>query len=157
MLRLAPITREGIVAEARTWIGTKWHHQAHLKGVGCDCGGLWRGVVMELGLMPKDITQWPHYEVFRGYSSWPDGQGLKKACDLYMKEIPRSKMQPGDVCLLITEKFPQHVGILGNYKRGGLSLIHCANNANPPRVLETRLMFTTNLHFVAAYAIPGVV
>ncbi|GJE41916.1 NlpC/P60 family protein [Methylobacterium soli] len=32
------------VAEARTWLGTPYRHQASLKGVGCDCLGLVRGV-----------------------------------------------------------------------------------------------------------------
>ena len=38
------ITRDAIVAEARAWIGTPYRHQASLKGVGCDCLGLVRGV-----------------------------------------------------------------------------------------------------------------
>ena len=38
------LTRAAIVAEARTWIGTPYRHQASLKGVGCDCLGLVRGV-----------------------------------------------------------------------------------------------------------------
>lgn len=33
-----------IVAEARSWIGTPYRHQASLRGVGCDCLGLLRGV-----------------------------------------------------------------------------------------------------------------
>lgn len=37
-------TREAIVAEARAWIGTPYRHQASLKGIGCDCLGLVRGV-----------------------------------------------------------------------------------------------------------------
>ncbi|WP_031335924.1 NlpC/P60 family protein [Rhodopseudomonas sp. B29] len=38
------ITREVLVAEARSWIGTPYRHQASVKGVGCDCLGLVRGV-----------------------------------------------------------------------------------------------------------------
>jgi len=38
------ITRSLIVAETRGWIGTPYRHQASLKGVGCDCLGLVRGV-----------------------------------------------------------------------------------------------------------------
>lgn len=33
-----------VVAEARAWIGTPYRHQASLRGVGCDCLGLLRGV-----------------------------------------------------------------------------------------------------------------
>lgn len=36
--------RARIVAEARSWLGTPYQHQASLKGVGCDCLGLVRGV-----------------------------------------------------------------------------------------------------------------
>lgn len=33
-----------ISAETHSWIGTPYRHQASLKGVGCDCLGLLRGV-----------------------------------------------------------------------------------------------------------------
>ncbi|SRR5581483_10224467 len=38
------ISRAVIIAEAQSWIGTPYRHQASLKGVGCDCLGLIRGV-----------------------------------------------------------------------------------------------------------------
>ena len=38
------IARSTIVAETRGWIGTPYRHQASLKGIGCDCLGLVRGV-----------------------------------------------------------------------------------------------------------------
>lgn len=38
------LTKEDIVAETRAWIGTPYQHQASLKGIGCDCLGLVRGV-----------------------------------------------------------------------------------------------------------------
>ncbi len=38
------LTRAAIVAEARGWIGTRYRHQASVKGIGCDCLGLVRGV-----------------------------------------------------------------------------------------------------------------
>ncbi len=37
-------TRAGIVEAARQWIGTPYHHQASVRGVGTDCLGLVRGV-----------------------------------------------------------------------------------------------------------------
>lgn len=36
--------RADIIAEAASWIGTPYHHQASLKGVGADCLGFARGV-----------------------------------------------------------------------------------------------------------------
>lgn len=38
------MNREHIIAEAASWIGTPYHHQASLKGVGTDCLGLVRGI-----------------------------------------------------------------------------------------------------------------
>jgi NlpC/P60 family putative phage cell wall peptidase len=43
------VTRETIVAAARSWFGTPYHHQASVKGVGSDCLGLIRGIWRELG------------------------------------------------------------------------------------------------------------
>ena len=37
-------TRLEIVALARTWIGTPYHHQASTLGAGADCIGLVRGL-----------------------------------------------------------------------------------------------------------------
>lgn len=37
-----------IASAARSWIGTPYHHQASVKGVGCDCLGLVRGVYREV-------------------------------------------------------------------------------------------------------------
>ena len=39
---------ERVIAAARGWLGTPYHDQASVKGVGCDCLGLVRGVWREL-------------------------------------------------------------------------------------------------------------
>ncbi|HYF53950.1 MAG TPA: peptidase P60 [Salinarimonas sp.] len=45
-----------IVAAARGWIGTPFRHRASLRGVGCDCLGLVRGVWQEiLGPEPEGL------------------------------------------------------------------------------------------------------
>ena len=38
------VDRGRIVRLARSWIGTPYHHQASVRGVGTDCIGLVRGV-----------------------------------------------------------------------------------------------------------------
>lgn len=37
-----------VIAAARSWIGTPYHHQASACGLGCDCLGLARGVWREV-------------------------------------------------------------------------------------------------------------
>ena len=38
----------GVFAAARSWLGTPYHDQASVKGVGCDCAGLARGIWREV-------------------------------------------------------------------------------------------------------------
>jgi len=45
--------RCSIIAEARSWIGTPYHHQAALKGVGYDCLGFVRGVWRAISVSTK--------------------------------------------------------------------------------------------------------
>lgn len=42
--------REAVAAEARSWIGTPYHSQADIKGVGVDCGMLLVRVFIDTGL-----------------------------------------------------------------------------------------------------------
>ena len=37
-----------VISVARSWLGTPYHDQASLRGVGCDCLGLARGVWREV-------------------------------------------------------------------------------------------------------------
>lgn len=44
--------REAIVREALSWVGTRFHHGARLKGVGVDCAQLLIAVYSALALVP---------------------------------------------------------------------------------------------------------
>jgi len=142
------LTRSDVVAAARTWIGTPWQHQQRTKGVAVDCVGLVIGVGRELGMVTGD---WD----IKGYGRHPDGRLLAMA-DEHMQRIALCDMRPGDVIGVVLDAEPQHFAILGDYLHGGLSIIHAAANARPPRVIETRLMPSRALRVVAAWALPGV-
>ena len=45
--------REAVVAEARTWIRTKWVHMAAVKGAGVDCAMLLARVFINVGLVEE--------------------------------------------------------------------------------------------------------
>lgn len=140
-------TREDIVAEARTWLGTPWRHQHRTKGLAVDCAGLVIGVARTLGLVAPDFD-------VTGYSRNPDGT-LLAVCERHLQRIPREAMQPGDVVVVASAEDPQHLGIVGDYVHGGLSLIH-ATSTGQRGVVETRLMFAVNFKFRAAFAFHGV-
>ena len=141
-------TRLDVIECARSFLETPFHHQARLKGVGVDCVGLVIGVARELGLVAPDFD-------VDAYPRTPDGTSLMHLVNLHMTPIAHEAMQPGDVVVVSFDRDPQHLGILGDYRHGGLSIIHAAGNAG--RVIETRLMFSSAMTFVAALALPGVV
>ncbi len=138
--------RADVVAEARGWLGTPWQHQQRQKGMAVDCAGLVIGVARALGLVAPDFD-------VQGYQRLPDGTLLKR-CDEFMGRTTQAAMQPGDVLVVAIDGDPAHMGILGDYRHGGLSLIHAATRAG--RVIEHRLMFAANLRFRAAFTLPGV-
>jgi len=88
------IARADVVAAARGWIGTPYHHQASMRGAGADCLGLVRGVWRELyGSDP---------EVPPGYSrDWAEAAGeetLLAAATRHLIPLDRSAQpRPGDV------------------------------------------------------------
>jgi cell wall-associated NlpC family hydrolase len=45
-------TRNRILEEAKTWYGTRWHHQARVKGAGVDCAMYLCEVYEAVGLIP---------------------------------------------------------------------------------------------------------
>jgi NlpC/P60 family putative phage cell wall peptidase len=52
--------RAAVVAEARTWLGTPYHHEARVKGAGVDCAQLLIGVYAAVGLIkPPKIAHYP--------------------------------------------------------------------------------------------------
>lgn len=134
-----------IVSIARRWVGTPFHHQARLERVGVDCVGLVICVAREIDAVPAD------WDV-EGYGRVPDGKQLVHHLQQRLVPIAQAEMQLGDVVLVAFDSHPQHVGIVGNYLHGGLSIIH-ASGAHG-RVLETRLLFSRAMRFVAAYRFP---
>jgi NlpC/P60 family putative phage cell wall peptidase len=95
-------TPEKIVAEARSWIGTPYRHQASLKGVGCDCLGLLRGVWR--GVMGEEPEGAPPYSA--GWAESGGGEALIEAARRHLVEVPGGAFEPGDVLLF---RFRQHL------------------------------------------------
>ena len=105
------MTPAASISEARSWLGTPWRHQASVKGVGCDCAGLVRGVGNALGAMDcREGT--PQAAEFEGYGRAPEPRRMVKALDRFMDRRPRGTSQPGDVLLMRFDRDPQHLAIL---------------------------------------------
>ena len=107
--------QELCVAEARSWIGTKWRHRGRTR-LGIDCIGLIVHAVAAGGIQMRDRRDY-------GREPWKDG--LQRELQEHFGD-PVGDMQPGDVALMRwhNQDGPAHVGIIGDYCHGGLSLIH---------------------------------
>jgi NlpC/P60 family putative phage cell wall peptidase len=99
-----------VIAEARTWLGTPWIHQAAMKGVGCDCIGLVSGVADQLGF--PEAKAWRADTRFRGYGRLPLPDMLLQACDIYLTRIELSSATLGDVLVFTLLREPMHFGLL---------------------------------------------
>lgn len=104
------IPRERILSIARDWIDTPYQHQASVKGAGCDCLGLIRGIWREIyGDEPIDV---PAYT-----PDWAEALGeetLLQASKTCLKPIAKNAAKPGDVLLFrMAPRVPcKHIAIL---------------------------------------------
>jgi NlpC/P60 family putative phage cell wall peptidase len=84
-----------VIAVARDWLGTPYHDQASVKGVGCDCLGLVRGVWRELhGTEPLPS---PPYS--RDWGETGTREPLAEAARQVMVEIAATDVAPGALLL----------------------------------------------------------
>lgn len=79
-------TPDAIVTLARAWIGTPYRHQASLRGVGCDCLGLLRGIWRE-ALGPEPETA-PPYAASWAESAPPGADPLAEAARRHLVPVP---------------------------------------------------------------------
>ncbi|WP_298678385.1 peptidase [uncultured Lentibacter sp.] len=97
-----------VLTETRGWIGTPYHHQASLKGVGTDCLGLLRGVWRALyGAEPEPV---PAYT-----PDWAEPQGEERlwaAAERHLLRVPVA--EAGDILLfrMRAGAVAKHLGIL---------------------------------------------
>ena len=101
---------ERVIAAARSWLGTPYHDQASVKGVGCDCLGLVRGVWREVvGDEPLPL---PRYS--RDWGETGTREPLAEAARQVMVEIAATDVAPGALILfrMRTGAIAKHCGII---------------------------------------------
>lgn len=138
-----------IVEIVRSWIGTPYHHQASVKGVGCDCLGLVRGVYKELYGNPAETP--PPYT--RDLAEASRTETLLNAADRHLIRIPKNDYDLGDVLIfrLRTKAMAKHCGII--VSRDPDRMIH-AFESGP--VCEVNLSSWWIRHIAAAYQFPRI-
>ncbi len=148
-------TGTDVAREAMRWVRpfTPFVHQASKRGVGCDCGGLIRGVAVELGLITAEEFA-RAFAPFAGYPKQPDGS-LPAICDLFMRRIDEADI--GDVVLMnyADHDEPHHLAIVVDHpEENMLGLVHALQR--PGRVVYHRFSAEFKARVVQAYRLPGV-
>ena len=144
------VTRNDILAEARGWIGTPYRHQASVKGAGCDCLGLVRGVWREvIGAEPETP---PAYTP--DWAELPAGaaeEAMAEAARRHMKEVSVDEARAGDVLLFRMRAHgpAKHAAILSGENR----MIHAWSGR---AVVETAMGRWWRARAAHAFRFPGV-
>lgn len=108
-----------IVKATRRWIGTPYHDQASVRGVGCDCLGLLRGVWRDfVGPEPMLVPPYSH--------DWGEAgpvEVLAEAARAAMIELDVADARTGNVILFRMRPgaIAKHCGILSGHGRNGRS------------------------------------
>ena len=137
-----------IIEAARGWLGTPYVHQSAVRGAGCDCLGLIRGVWHEMyGAEPEAI---PAYSM-----DWSEPQGEERLWDAALRHLnakPVSDAAVGDVLLFRMQQcaVAKHLGLLS---RAGsqASFIHSYSRYG---VVESALGAPWRRRVVACFEFP---
>jgi NlpC/P60 family putative phage cell wall peptidase len=121
-----------IVATARSWIGTRFHHQGRLKKTGShkggvDCLGLLVGIADELDLRRTDGTRLASTDE-TDYAHQPDSKRLKSKLAELLMPIPVGGISAGDILLLRIDDNPQHLAVVSDMA-DDLGIIHAYASA----------------------------
>lgn len=141
------ILRDQVVALARETLQTPYQHQQRINGIAMDCAGVPVYVARRLGMPVDDVL---------GYGRQPMPDEMRSVLAAHMVRVPTESIQAGDVVWMRFRKEPQHLGVVGDYVFGGLSLIHAYNGAGLGKVIEHRLDEAWRRRIVAAWRFPGV-
>ena len=107
--------RDDILREARSWIGTPFHHQQCVKGIGVDCAMLVMGVGVALGLAPV----LPAHQ--RAYGRLPKPERMRAIIAEYLDPV-EGDPRPGDILYMgwLDAARPMHMGFLTDLHGRGL-------------------------------------
>lgn len=95
-----------VIAEARTWIGTPWHHLARVKGAGVDCAQFLVAVFAAAGAIePFEADYYP--------ADWHMHRDEPRFLEMLLRHGERvTDPQPGDVVMFNFGRHAAHGGIV---------------------------------------------
>jgi NlpC/P60 family putative phage cell wall peptidase len=140
-------SRNDVVAEARRWLGTPYHHQASACGIGTDCLGLVRGVWRTLHGGEAEAV--PAYA--RDWGEVTGAETMLAAARRHLVECSPRDVAPGDVLIFRyrAHAIAKHVAIMS----GPTSMIHAIEGR---AVAEVPFGRWWHRHLAAAFSFPGI-
>lgn len=132
------MTRDEYVAEVLAHIGTPYHHQGRLKGVGVDCIGLFVSAANICGhemSAPND------------YLMVPDRGKLLQHLGDVAYPINMTEILPGDLLVFRIYSQPQHVGVVVSLNP--LEMVHTYMTVG--KVVRVPVDSTWESRIIAAY------
>lgn len=144
------MNRLAVLTEARSWLGTRWQHQAAVKGVGCDCIGFVAGVAQALGM--TGAAEFFCDAAIRGYGRQPDPAMLTAACARYLDPVDLIEARPADVLVMRFAAEPQHFALIS--RRDPDYILHAYAQAR--KVVENRIDGVWRARIVSAWRYRGI-
>lgn len=105
-MSLTPQQRAAVIAEAKTWIKTPWHHMGRIKGAGVDCGMFILECFERPGIIPHVVP--PEY---------PPDWNMHRSEERYLAFIERfcqqvESPQPADLVAFKIGRCVSHAAIV---------------------------------------------
>jgi len=101
--------RAAVVAEALSWAGTPYHHNARLKGIGVDCVWLLLETYMSVGIVPQEFSP-GNYS--REWYFHRDEEMYLAGVERYSRKIAPEQVGPGDVAVYKIGRCVSHGAII---------------------------------------------
>lgn len=109
--------RKSVLAIARTWLKTPWHHRARVKGAGVDCAQILIAIYAEAGLIDEFDT-----------GDYPPDWMMHRSQERFLEFVRQYADQieaplPGDLALYFVGRCFSHGAIVVEWP----SIIHASN------------------------------
>lgn len=108
------VSRELVIQEAETWLGTPYHHMARVKGAGVDCGQLPLGVYYNTGCIPYIKTEYypPDFYMHR------DEEWYRGIVEVWAEILhDETELRPADLVLYKIGRLFAHGAIVVEWPR----------------------------------------
>lgn len=113
-----------IITEAHSWLGTRFKHQGRIKKTeedlgGCDC----LGFIMGVGIKTKNNQNLSKFDQ-ANYPKLVTSNIVLEKLNTLLESVPITEIAPGDILLIRTNNWPQHLVLVVEKTESSIIIIH---------------------------------